>query len=122
MLPGLEGRTYEEMLRELRIFSLERRRMRAVLIEVYKTMRRIDRVDAQRLFARVDVAVTRGQNYKLHGGRYRRDVRGRFFIQRVVGAWNALPAVVVESDTLGTFKRLLDRHMECTRMIGSRLV
>ena len=26
--------------------------------------------------------------------------------------WNGVPAVIVESDTLGTFKRLLDRHME----------
>jgi len=67
-------------------------------------------------------AVTRAHNYKVHGGRYRRDVRGRFFTQKVVGAWNALSAVVVESDTRGTFKRLLDRHMECTRMMGSRLV
>ena len=58
-------------------------------------------------------------NYKVHGGRYRKDVRGRFFTQRVVGVWNGLPAVIVESDTLGTFKRLLDRHMEHTRMIGS---
>ncbi|XP_038633492.1 uncharacterized protein LOC119953367 [Scyliorhinus canicula] len=32
---------------------------------------------------------------------------------------NGLPAAIVESDTLGTFKRLLDRHMEHTRMTGS---
>jgi len=79
-------------------------------------------VDVQRLFPRVDVAVTRGHDFKIHGGRYRRDVRGRFFTQRVVAAWNALPAVIVESDTLGTTTQLLDRHMECIRMIGSRLV
>jgi len=30
------------------------------IIEVYKMMRGIDRVDVQRLFPRVDVAVTRG--------------------------------------------------------------
>ena len=42
-----------------------------------------------------------------------------FFTQRVVGVWNGQPAVIVESDTLGTFKRLLDRHMEHTRMIVS---
>ena len=76
-------------------------------------------MDVQRLFPRVDVAVTRGHNYKVRGGRYRKDVRDRFFTQRVVVVWNGLPAVIVESDTLGTFKRLLDRHMEHTRMIGS---
>jgi len=93
--------------------------MRGDLIEVYKMMRGIDRVDVQRLSPQVDVAITRGHNYKVHGGRYRKDVRGRFFTQENVVARNA---VGVESDTLGTFKRLLDRHMECTRMIGSRLV
>jgi len=41
---------------------------------------------------------------------------GRFFTQRVVREWNALPAMVVDSATLGTFKRLLDRHMEDRQM------
>jgi len=39
-------------------------------------------------------------------------VSGRFFTQRVVRAWNALPEMVVDSATLGTFKRLLDRQQE----------
>ena len=82
-------------------------------------MRGIDRVNVQRLFPRVDGAVTGGHNKKVRGGRYRKDVRSRFFTQRVVGVWNGLPAVIVESDTLGTFKWLLDKHMEYTRMIGS---
>ena len=72
MLPGLEGRFYGEWLRELGFFSLEWRRMRGDLIEVYKMMRGLNRVDVQRLFPRVDVAVTRGHNYKVHDGRYRR--------------------------------------------------
>jgi len=50
MLPGLEGKTYEERLRELGLFSLERRRMKGDLIEVYKMMRGIDRVDVERVF------------------------------------------------------------------------
>jgi len=75
MLPGMEASSYEERLRELRLFSLERTRMRGDLIEVYKMVRGIDRVDSQILFPRVDVAITRGYNFKLSGERYRGDVK-----------------------------------------------
>ncbi|MDZ1603208.1 reverse transcriptase family protein, partial [Klebsiella pneumoniae] len=121
MLPGMENRSYEERLSVLGLFSLERRRMRGDLIEVYKMIRGIDRVDSQRLFPQVEQSVTRGHKFKVKGGRYRGDVRGRFFTQRVVGAWNALPGEVVGSETLGTFKRLLDRYMDKGRMMGYRL-
>jgi len=50
------------------------------------------------------------------------DVRGRFITQGVVGAWNALPMEVVESESLGTFKRLLDRYMDYGRMMECRLI
>jgi len=42
MLPGMESRSYEERLRVLGLFSLERRRMRGDLIEVYKMIRGIE--------------------------------------------------------------------------------
>ena len=52
MLPGLEGVSYRERLSRLGLYSLERRRMRGDLIEIYKIMRGIDRVDAQSLYTR----------------------------------------------------------------------
>jgi len=43
-----------------------------------------------------------GERATHHGGdQYRIDVRGRFFTQRVVCLWNALPATVVDSPSLG---------------------
>ena len=50
MLPGIEDISYEERLEKLGLFSLERRRLRGDLIEVYKIMRGMDRVGSQKLF------------------------------------------------------------------------
>ena len=112
MLPGMEGRSYEERLRDLGLFSLERRRLRGDLIETYKMIRGLDRVDSDSLFPRMEKASTRGHGFKLRGGSYRTDVRGRFFTQRVVRDWNALPDAVVNAPSLGAFKRSVDRFMD----------
>ena len=47
MLSGLEDMDYEERLNRLRLFSLECRRMRGDLTEVYKIMTGLDRVVSQ---------------------------------------------------------------------------
>ena len=120
MLPGLGSMPYENRLSELGLFSLERRRIRGDLIEVYKMMRGIDRVDSQRLFPRAEMVATRGHRFKVLGSRYSGDVSGKFFTQRVVSVWNGLPAKMVEADTIGSFKRLLDRYMELSKIEGYR--
>ena len=61
-------------------------------------------MDSQRLFPRAEMVATRGHRFKVLGGRYRGDVRGKFFTQRVVDAWNGLPATVVEADSIGLLR------------------
>ena len=46
LIPELRGLDYEERLSRLGLYSLEFRRMRGDLIETYKIMKGIDRVDA----------------------------------------------------------------------------
>ena len=64
--------------RNLVCSHLERRRLRGDLIEVYKIMRGMDRVDSQEHFPSVEESITWGHRFKLRGARFKGDVRGKF--------------------------------------------
>ena len=45
MIPGLRGRSYEERLDILNLFSMERRRLRGDLIETFKLLKGLNKID-----------------------------------------------------------------------------
>eukprot|EP00061_Rhincodon_typus_P003198 g19511.t1 len=58
----MEGISYEERLEKLVLFSLERWMLRGDLIEAYKIMKHMDRLDSQKPFPRVEESVTRAMD------------------------------------------------------------
>ena len=107
-----KGLSYEERLRRANLTSLEDRRTRGDLIQVFKLVKGLDRLDVLRFFQFASNNITRGHRYKLIKNRSKLDVRKYFFSQRIVDRWNGLPAFVVEAETLNTFKNRLDKFLE----------
>ena len=68
MITGLEHLSYEERLRELGLFSLEKRRLRGDLIVASQYLKEAYKQEGEQLFMRVDSERARRNGLKLKRG------------------------------------------------------
>lgn len=108
------GLSYEERLKKLNITTMETRRIRADLIQVFKIVKGLDKVE-QKSFFTINMNSLRGSNVKFYKTRFRTDIGKYLFKNRVVTEWNKLTDDIISSTCVNSFKQKLDRHLKICR-------
>ena len=111
LIPRLRNMPYEERLKELNLFSLEKRRLRGDLIEVFKMFQGFDNVNISDYLVVDRESNTRNNGFKIIGKSFRLEESKHFFFNRIVNVWNSLPAHVVSCNTIESFKNRLDKYL-----------
>ena len=105
---GMEHLSSEERLRELGLFSLEKKRIWDDLIVAFQYLKGAEKKDGERLFTRTWSARTRENGFPLKETRVRWDIRKKFFPVRVARPWHRLPIEAVAVLSLELTKARLD--------------
>ena len=117
LISSLKGVPYNSRLRLLNLTSLELRRLRGDLIQVYKIVHGFVNLSFSDFFRFANSKITRGHCLKLQKVQSRINIRSNFFSQRVVNEWNGLPEDVVIVGSVNGFKNALDKYFKlCNRV------
>jgi len=116
MIKEVRDKDYLDRLKELNLWTLEERRNRANLIDLFKIYKGFTTVPFESLFTLdCNNKGTRGHLAKLSEPGCQKDVRKYFFSYRVINHWNALDEKIVSSSSISIFKNRLNK-IRTTRM------
>ena len=107
IVPEIKDLSYEEKIRELNLPTLEYRRRRGDLIQMFKILHGIGDIDSSK-FVTLNENTTRGNSLKLNKPRCLKSLRQNEFPARYIDDWNPLPNDLVCIEKLDTLKNPLD--------------
>jgi len=111
---GHKNLTYEDRLKFFGLPSLEYRRLRGDMIEVFKILHHMyDPKTTQTLLHKTDslLTVTRGHDLRLTKRSVKSSRYQHFFTNRVINTWNSLPQEAVSVGSVNAFKGRLDKFL-----------
>ena len=112
LVSGLRRLTYEERLRHLNLTTLETRRKRGDLIEMYKLIKEKESVDFRQFFTLGQNAHgLRGHGLRVYIPGVRTELRRNAFSHRVISSWNGIPQRAVEAETVNAFKTQIESYI-----------
>ena len=107
MIRECKGKDYELRLKNLNLTTLETRRTRADMIEVWKIVNGLEGISEEVFFSRFlpgsTSTFTRGHMYKFCKKRFNSDTGKYSFKNRVISEWNLLPADVAQAKSIDSF-------------------
>ncbi|XP_074658653.1 uncharacterized protein LOC141911564 [Tubulanus polymorphus] len=110
MIVNVKNLPYEERLKYLKIPCLTYRRLRYDMIETFKLVTNVYSTDNDIIMLDARRRFTRGHPYKLEKRRCRKNIRLKYFTNRIINYWNSLPTEVVETPSVNSFKARLDDY------------
>jgi len=99
--------SYTDRLQKFGLTTLETRRLRGDLIEVFKMFKGFDNIKLNDFF-KLSSTTLRGHSLKIYKPQVHLDVRKFFFTVRIIDIWNSLPISLINCATISTFKKHLD--------------
>ena len=118
LVGSLRDCTYEQRKTALGLTSLEVRRARGDLIEVFKIIHGFENIQRDQFFkmeSEVHEHELRHNELKIYVPQAASSRRRRFFDIRVINSWNELPRNLVRRQPISAFKSGLDCHINLLR-------
>ena len=109
-IAGLSVLSYADRLEKLNMCTLSARRLYLDLVEMYKVIHCNTYTQCREQVTFVQTS-TRGHKYRICKPKSKLKMRTQTFLIRTTNSWNALPADIVNCNSLATFKARLRTHL-----------